>query len=105
MQDAMKMLVPLALSALAALGPVSAPAEPAQRRDQQEAFDQLRQGRIMPLREIEARVLPRMNGAQYLGVELDPQTSIYTLKFVRKGTVIWVYVDARSGKVVGQDGN
>jgi uncharacterized membrane protein YkoI len=46
-----------------------------------------------------------MNGAQYLGVELDPQTSIYTLKFVRKGTVIWVYVDARSGKVVGQDGN
>jgi uncharacterized membrane protein YkoI len=101
----MKMLVPLALSALAALGPVSAPAEPAQRRDQQEAFDQLRQGRIMPLREIEARVLPRMNGAQYLGVELDPQTSIYTLKFVRKGTVIWVYVDARSGKVVGQDGN
>ena len=101
----MKMLVPLALSALAALGPVSAPAEPTQRRDQQEAFDQLRQGRIMPLREIEARVLPRMNGAQYLGVELDPQTSIYTLKFVRKGTVIWVYVDARSGKVVGQDGN
>ncbi|MEG3152751.1 PepSY domain-containing protein [Sphingomonas sp. ZT3P38] len=101
----MKMLVPLALSALAALGPVSAPAEPGQRRDQQEAFDQLRQGRIMPLREIEARVLPRMNGAQYLGVELDPQTSIYTLKFVRKGTVIWVYVDARSGKVVGQDGN
>ena len=101
----MKMLVPLALSALAALGPVSAPAEPGQRRDQQEAFDQLRQGRIMPLREIEARVLPRMNGAQYLGVELDPQTSIYTLKFVRKGTVIWVYVDARSGKVIGQDGN
>ena len=101
----MKMLVPLALSAFAALGPVSAPAEPVQRRDQQEAFDQLRQGRIMPLREIEARVLPRMNGAQYLGVELDPQTSIYTLKFVRKGTVIWVYVDARSGKVVGQDGN
>ena len=101
----MKMLVPLALSAFAALGPVSAPAEPVQRRDQQEAFDQLRKGRIMPLREIEARVLPRMAGSQYLGVELDPATSIYTLKFVRKGTVIWVYVDARSGKVVGQDGN
>jgi len=101
----MKMLVPLALSALAALGPASAPAEPVQRRDQQEAFDQLRKGRIMPLREIEARVLPRMAGSQYLGVELDSSTSIYTLKFVRKGTVIWVYVDGRSGKVIGQDGN
>ena len=102
----MKMLVPLALSALAALGPASAPAEPVQqRRDQQEAFDQLRKGRIMPLREIEARVLPRMTGSQYLGVELDSSTSIYTLKFVRKGTVIWVYVDGRSGKVIGQDGN
>jgi uncharacterized membrane protein YkoI len=101
----MKMLVPLALSALVALGPASAPAEPVQRRDQQEAFDQLRQGRIMPLREIEARVLPRMTGSQYLGVELDSSTSIYTLKFVRKGTVIWVYVDGRSGKVIGQDGN
>ena len=101
----MKMLVPLALSALTALAPVSALAEPEQRRDQQEAFEQLRRGRIMPLREIEARVLPRMNGSQYLGVELDSATSIYTLKFVRKGTVIWVYVDARSGKVIGQDGN
>ena len=101
----MKMLVSLALSALTALAPVSAPAEPGQRRDQQEAFEQLRRGRIMPLREIEARVLPRMNGSQYLGVELDTVTSIYTLKFVRKGTVIWVYVDARSGKVIGQDGN
>lgn len=101
----MKMLVSLALSALAALGPASAPAEPGQRRDQQEAFEQLRRGRIMPLRDIESRVLPRMAGAQYLGVELDSATSIYTLKFVRKGTVIWVYVDARSGKVIGQDGN
>ena len=101
----MKMLVPLALSALTAFAPVSALAEPEQRRDQQEAFEQLRRGRIMPLREIEARVLPRMNGSQYLGVELDSATSIYTLKFVRKGTVIWVYVDARSGKVIGQDGN
>jgi uncharacterized membrane protein YkoI len=105
MRDAMKMLVSVALSVLAALNPVSAPAEPGQRRDQQEAFDQLRRGRIMPLRDIEARVLPRMNGSQYLGVELDSATSIYTLKFVRKGTVIWVYVDARSGKVIGQDGN
>ncbi|MDB5706896.1 MAG: hypothetical protein JWN66_4012 [Sphingomonas bacterium] len=101
----MKMLVPFALSAFLALGPVPASADPDQKRDQQEAFDQLRKGRILPLRDIEARVLPRMTGSQYLGVELDTVTSIYTLKFVRKGTVIWVYVDARSGKVIGQDGN
>ncbi|MES1976070.1 MAG: PepSY domain-containing protein [Pseudomonadota bacterium] len=101
----MKMLVPVALSALLVLGSAPAPAAPDQKRDQQEAFDQLRKGRILPLRDIESRVLPRMTGSQYLGVELDSATSIYTLKFVRKGTVIWVYVDARSGKVIGQDGN
>ncbi len=78
MRDAMKMLVPLALSAPAALGPVSAPAEPAQRRDQQEAFDQLRKGRIMPLRDSSARAAACMAGSQYLGVELDPAAPVFT---------------------------
>ena len=100
----MKMLVPLALSTLAALG--SAPAEGAsnQRRDQQEAWDAHRKGHIMSLREIEGRVVPTMRGAQYIGVEFDSISAIYTLKFLRNGTVIWVEVDGRSGQIVGRTG-
>ena len=37
------------------------------RADQQAAFDQMREGRIRPLREIESNVVPRMSGADYLG--------------------------------------
>ena len=101
----MKMLVALALSALAALGPVSATAEPDQKRDQQRAFDELRNGRILPLRDIEARVLPSMRGAQYIGFDFDSESGIYTLKFLRNGNVIWVEVDGRSGRLLGRTGN
>ena len=72
----MKMLVMIALSALAALGPVPASAEPDQKRDQQRAFDELRNGRILPLRDIEARVLPSMRGAQYIGFDFDSESGI-----------------------------
>ena len=99
----MKMLVILAISLLAA--PLVVEPALAQRRgDQVEAFEARRQGKILPLREIEGRVVPRMSGAQYLGVELDGQSAIYTLKFLRNGTVIWVEVDGRSGQILRQVG-
>jgi uncharacterized membrane protein YkoI len=101
----MKMLVPLALTALAALGPAPVAGAHDQRRDQQEAWDQRRAGRILPLREIEARVIPSMRGAQYIGFDFDSGSAIYTLKFLRNGTVIWVEVDGRSGQIVGRTGN
>ena len=101
----MKMLVALALSAFAALGSVPATAEPDQKRDQQKAFDELRNGRILPLRDIEARVLPSMRGAQYIGFDFDSESGIYTLKFLRNGNVIWVEVDGRSGRTLGRTGN
>ena len=82
-----------------------APAVPSdQRRDQDQAWAAARSGRILPLREIERRVLPGMAGAQYLGVEFDPATAVYTLKFLRDGAVIWVDVDGRSGQIVGRTG-
>ena len=64
----------------------------------------MREGRILPLPEIERRVIPTMAGAQYLGPEIDPDTGIYTLKFLRNGTVIWVRVDGRSGQIIGRTG-
>ena len=63
-----------------------------------------KQGRILPLPEIERRVIPTMRGAQYLGPEVDFDTGVYTLKFLRNGTVIWVQVDGRSGQVIGRTG-
>ena len=97
----MKMFTSLALCLLAA--PLAA--EPVQRRgDQAEAFEARRQGKIMPLREIERRIVPQLRGAQYLGVDFDGYSSIYTLKFLRDGTVIWVDVDGRSGQILRQTG-
>lgn len=89
------------------LSPPSIPADAApcpQRRDQDRAFEARKQGRILPLPEIERRVIPTMAGAQYLGPEVDFDTGVYTLKFLRNGTVIWVRVDGRSGQVIGRTG-
>ncbi len=87
--------------------PLSPPADGAglQRRDQQDAFRAMREGRILPLRDIENRVLPRMKGSQYIGFDFDSGSGIYTLKFLRDGIVIWVEVDGRSGQIIGRTGN
>ncbi len=63
---------------------------------------ELRAGNVRSLREIEQRVLPTMQGAQYLGPEYDPAALAYRLKFLRDGRVIFVDVDARSGQVLRQ---
>ena len=54
------------------------------------------------LREIEARVVPTMRDSQYIGFDYDASAAVYTLKFLRNGTVIWVEVDGRTGKVIGR---
>ena len=69
-------------------------------RDQDAAFHAMRQGEILPLHAILARV--RVPGAQYIGAELDPRGTVYRLKFMRGGEVIWLDVDARSGRVLGR---
>ena len=74
-------------------------------RDQNAALEGSRQGRILPLRTIESRVIPTMKGATYLGPELvDPGTGRYRLKFMRGTQVIWVDVDGRTGQIVGKTG-
>lgn len=93
------MLLPLILALTA-----PPPQTPDRRRDQDQAWAAAKQGRILSLKEIERRVVPTMPGAQYLGVEFDPGSAVYTLKFLRDGAVIWVDVDGRSGQVVGRTG-
>lgn len=95
----------LAFAACALSG--AAPADAAQqRRDDHRAARAARvEGRILPLREIEKRVVPKMHGARYLGFDFDAGTAVYTLKFLRDGNVIWIDVDGRSGQVLGRSGN
>jgi len=91
----MKILVPLLLLVTPTLAD-------AQRGEQMSALDARRAGRLLPLREIERRVIPTMPGAQYLGFDFDGGSALYTLKFLRDGTVIWVDVDGRTGQIVGR---
>jgi len=83
---------------------ITAPASAQRRPDQQEAFEQMRNGRLLPLREIERRVVPGMAGAQYIGFDFDSPSGLYTLKFLRDGNVIWVEVDGHNGQIVGRSG-
>lgn len=79
---------------------VAVPASAERPRDQDRAFNAIREGRSMPLPMIERRVMPLMGGADYLGPEFNGRT--YRLKFMRGGRVIWVDVDAATGRVVGR---
>ena len=105
----MKMLVkPVFCACLAALslaGSVDARASVAQDSGQEAASQRRLQGDLLPVREIERRVVPRMPGAQYLGFDYEPSTGVYTLKFLRNGSVIWVDADGRTGNILRRTGN
>jgi hypothetical protein len=88
------------LGGLIAAGLTASPALADRPRDQDRAFQATRDGRSMPLPQIERRVMPFMGGADYLGPELNGNR--YRLKFVKEGRVIWVDVDAATGRIVGR---
>lgn len=97
------MKMPLLL-ALSLATPAVGEAHPQRRGEQMQVYDARRDGRILSQQEIERRVVPTMRGAQYLGFEVDMASAVYTLKFLRDGTVIWVEVDGRSGQIIGRTG-
>ena len=83
------------------VGPLTAtPAEAQRRSDQGEARKEMRAGNILRAREIENRVLPRMKNAEYLGFDYDSTAMAYRLKFIRDGRVLYVDVDARTGRIL-----
>lgn len=74
----------------------------AQRNDQGEARKEMRAGNVLSLRAIEGRIVPQMEGQQYLGPAYDSTAMAYRLKFISKqGRVTYVDVDARTGRVLG----
>ena len=90
----------LAVFALALLAG-SMPAD-ARRGEQDEVRQDMRAGTVKSLREIEASVIPRMRGMQYLGPEYDNFAQVYRLKFIDRDRVIFIDVDARTGGVLRQ---
>ncbi len=93
----MRLYRTLFAAALAA-GLIAGPALADPPRDAQRAFQATRDGRSMPLPNIERRVMPLMPGADYHGPEFNGKT--YRLKSMKDGRVIWVDVDAATGQVV-----
>ena len=87
---------------LIAVGLTASPAWADRPRDQDRAFQATRDGRSMSLPQIERRVMPFMGWADYLGPEFRGDT--YRLKFMRDGRVIWVDVDAATGRIKGKSG-
>ena len=97
----MRILIAASLAGIAFL-----PAADARRvREQDQAFAARKAGQIMPLHEIESRIIPKMPGCDYLGPDFDPGSGVYRLKFMRGGSVIYIDVDGHSGQIVGRSGN
>ena len=101
----MRILSALLIAATALSAAASAPATAGPReRDQASALQGAQAGRIIPLRAIEARIVPQMRGFSYLGPEYYADIGRYRLKFLRGQRVVWIDVDARSGEVIGKSG-
>lgn len=72
------------------------------RSDQGEARREMRAGNQLSLREIERRVMPQMQGHEYLGPSYDSTARAYRLKFIKDGRVTYIDVDAKSGRIIGR---
>ncbi|WP_374405218.1 hypothetical protein [Pelagerythrobacter sp.] len=97
----MRKLIASCLAAtLSISGLAATPAHAQSRDDQGEARKEMHAGNLMKLRDIERRVLPTMKDAEYLGPAYDSTAMAYRLKFIREGRVIYVDVDARTGRVL-----
>jgi uncharacterized membrane protein YkoI len=88
----------LALAAIA----TPAAAQDQTREEQGEARREAEAGNQLKLREIERRILPQMQGSEYLGPAYDSTARAYRLKFIKDGRVTYVDVDARTGRIIGR---
>jgi hypothetical protein len=91
------------LAAVLMMSGISAPAAIGQsRNDQGEARKEMKAGNLLPLREIERRVVTplKTQGHEYLGPAYDSTAMAYRLKFIKDGRVSFVDVDARTGRIL-----
>lgn len=74
-------------------------------RDQDNLREAAAQGQVIPLNRLVAEVRSRApyNGMTYLGgPQFDAGRIIYALKFMDGSQVVVVYVDARTGRIIGR---
>ena len=95
-------LAVLSFAALALAGAPAAAQDQQARGEQGEARREAQAGNIMRSGEIEARILPSMRDAEYLGFAYDSSARAYRLKFIKDGRVTYVDVDARTGRIIGR---
>lgn len=91
------------LAAILMVSGLFAPAAVGQsRNDQGEARKEMKAGNVLPLREIERRVVTplKLRGHEYLGPAYDSTAMAYRLKFIKEGRVTFVDVDARTGRII-----
>lgn len=96
----MKQVISAALGVALLAGGLATSASAQERTPQGEARKEMRAGNVLSLREIERKVLPTMSGAEYLGPAYDSAAMAYRLKFLRDGRVMFVDIDARTGKIL-----
>ena len=94
------LLAGLGAGSTTALVAAGTQAQDQSRSDQGEARREMRAGNQLSLSQIENRILPTMRGAEYLGPAYDSTAMAYRLKFIKDGRVMYVDVDARTGKVL-----
>jgi ferredoxin-NADP reductase len=97
----MRFLVLLLAAGLAVTPAVASAQRGLQRNEQTGAYRAMQQGQVLSLPEIRARI--NVPNAQFIGVEIIGGM-IYRLKYMRGSDVIWIDVDARTGRIVAQTG-
>jgi uncharacterized membrane protein YkoI len=93
------------LSALLLSAGMPAAARGDRDRDQDNLRDAAAQGQVIPLNKLIADVRSRSpySGMTYLGgPQFDAGRMIYALKFMDGSQVVIVYVDARTGRILGR---
>ena len=99
---AASLLAGLGAGSASALVEAGAQAQEQSRSDQGEARREMRAGNQLSLRQIERRILPTMQGSEYLGPSYDSTARADRLKFIKNGRVTYIDVDARTGRIIGR---
>ena len=95
----------LVMLVIAAALSVGVPAVARETRDQDHLRDAAAQGQVIPLNRLVADVRARApyRDMVYLGgPQYDPRQLRYALKFMDGSQVVVVYVDARTGRILGR---
>jgi hypothetical protein len=88
------------LLAASLAGLIATPALADRPRDQDQAFRATERGRALTYPEIRERIAPEMRDSVQLSPEFRGNT--YRFKFIRNGRLIWLDVDAATGRIIGR---